>query len=306
MITDCPHCKKVISVKVTGSTICPKCSALIFIGDPIKDEENKVIKTPAELNKNKNLESAPKKPEVEIPAEKEENGEEETPFFPKKKPVRKGFFKGTAWDSWTETGFAEALLKTTADIFTAPTKFFRDMKHTINPGMIPIYGIVMAFLTVLFQTFWTLKIFHSFFPNFETFKLSIARLAEINALLVIDETKLKIIFESMYPETSMLVMQLLLSPFMIIVITAIILHLGSILLGSKVRLAVFYRMSGFIMVTGIFSVIPIIGNFAGFIWKVILVYKGGIAINRFSRKRAVIFSIFFIFLSLVFTSVGLI
>ncbi|HPS29032.1 MAG TPA: Yip1 family protein [bacterium] len=306
MIAECPHCKKVISVKIAGSTLCPKCSSLIFIGDPMKDEESKVIKTAAELNRNKKIQETPSKPDEEEKRHETESDESIPPFFSRKKPVREGFFKGTAWDRWTEIGFSEALLKTTADIFRTPTKFFRDMKHTINPGMIPIYGIVMAFLTVLFQTFWTLKIFHTFFPDFQTFKLSIAKLANINPALVFEEDKLRTIFNAMYPDTVMLFMQLLMTPFMMIVITAIILHLGSVMFGSVARLHVFYRMSGFIMVTGILSIIPVIGNIAGFIWKVVLVYKGGRAVNNFNRKKAVAFSGFFIIMSIIFTSVGLI
>lgn len=305
MIAECPHCKKVISVKMTGSNMCPKCSSLIFVGDPVKDEPSRVIKTAAELNKDRRTDNTVKPPEPERTADAESE-EESEPFFIKKKLASKGFFRGTAWDRWTETGFSEALLKTTADMLLRPTKFFHDMKYVINAGMIPIYGLIMAFLTVLFQTFWTLKIFHIYFPDFASFKNAIAKLGEINPAFVIGDDKLNVIFQAMYPDTVTLVMQLLLSPLMLIVITAIILHLGSVLFGSMTRLSVFYRMSGFIMVAGTLSIIPIFGNVAGFIWKVVLVYKGGRAVNSFNRKRALAFSLFFIIMSAIFTSVGLI
>ena len=52
MLTNCPKCKKVISVEKSGNTFCPKCGTYIFVGDPIKDEENKVLfNTEEELKK---------------------------------------------------------------------------------------------------------------------------------------------------------------------------------------------------------------------------------------------------------------
>ncbi|HPA56828.1 MAG TPA: hypothetical protein PLT70_05305, partial [bacterium] len=65
MITECPSCKKVISVNVPGTVMCPKCNSLVFIGDPLKDEENRVIKTARELKLEKDVESSKKKIEDE-------------------------------------------------------------------------------------------------------------------------------------------------------------------------------------------------------------------------------------------------
>ena len=65
MIAECPNCKKVISVNVPGALMCPKCNSLVFIGDPLKDEENRVIKTARELKLEKTEEEAKKKVEEE-------------------------------------------------------------------------------------------------------------------------------------------------------------------------------------------------------------------------------------------------
>ena len=43
MITECPNCHKTISADNFGIMTCPKCGALVFIGNPLKNEENSVI-----------------------------------------------------------------------------------------------------------------------------------------------------------------------------------------------------------------------------------------------------------------------
>ena len=290
MITECPSCKKVISTVNYGSQVCPKCSSLIYVGNPVKDEESHVIKSASQMKK-----------ELEKDKEEVRNKIEGV-----KKKVGSGFFKGTPWDSWRETGFSEAFIKTTVEISRRPSKFFQSMKYAAKPGMIPIYGLVAAFMAVLFQTFWMLKFFKSLFPDFVTFKEAISKLEGVGAAMLSDESKLRMIFDSMNPDTSVLIAQLVITPLMSIVITAFILHLGSVILGSKTRLSQYYRMSGFIMVTGLLSIVPLIGNVAGFIWRMILVYKGGKVLNRFDSRKAMLYTTFYIFMQIVFSSAGII
>lgn len=298
MITECPSCKKVISVNVAGANMCPKCTALVFIGDPLKGEENRVVKTAKELKFEKTAEESKSRAQNENPLL--------NPFGEIKKTKRVGFFKGTPWDRWREIGFAEAFIRTTKEIATNPEKFFKDMKHAANPGLMPIYGIILAFLTVLFQTFWVLKLFQTYFPDFASFKETMIAMGSAGASLFTDETRLKLIYDQMYPDGGSLFSHLVLTPFMSIVITAFILHLGSVMLGSKTRLTHFYRMSSFIMVTGVFSIFPLIGNFAGFIWRVTLVHKGGKVLNNFQGRKAYLFTVFYILMQLFFSTVGII
>lgn len=295
MITECPSCKKIISVNVTGTNVCPKCESVVFIGDPLKDEVNKVIKTAKEL-----------KVEKTATQSKSRVHNENTLSDPVsvKKTQNTGFFLGTPWDRWREIGFSEAFIKTTKEIATNPKKFFVGMKHAINPGLMPIYGIILAFLTVLFQTFWVLKIFQFYFPDFASFKAAFATMGSIGLSILSDESKLRLIYDQMYPDGGSLVSHLILTPITTIVFTAFILHLGSVILGSKTRLTHFYRMSSFIMVTGLLSIFPLIGNFAGFIWRVFLVHKGGVVLNDFKGRKAYLFTGFYVIMQLFFSTLG--
>lgn len=289
MITECPSCKKVISTANYGRQVCPKCSSLIHIGNPVKDEESRVLKTAVQMKK-----------DLQKDAEKLHK------VIDKKIKTGAGFFKGTPWDNWKKIGMADAFIKTTVEIAKRPSKFFHNMKYAARPGMIPIYGLIAAFLAVLFQTFWMIKFFRSLFPDFVTFKEAVVKLEGLGAAMLSDEAKLRMIFDSMNPETSVLATQLLISPLMSIVITAFILHLGSVILGSKTRLQQYYRMSGFIMVTGLLSIVPIIGNIAGLIWRTVLVYKGGRVLNKFDNRKSLLFTSFYVLLQVLFSSVGII
>ena len=57
MITECPNCNKAISVANSGMVRCPKCGALVFIGDPLKDEKNSVVDSAPKEHKESNKES---------------------------------------------------------------------------------------------------------------------------------------------------------------------------------------------------------------------------------------------------------
>ena len=109
----------------------------------------------------------------------------------------------------------------------------------------------------------------------------------------------------MNPDAAMLAVQLLIAPFMAIVFTAFILHTGSTLLGSDTRLVHFYRMSSFIMATGLFNIVPVLGNFVSFVWRAVLVYKGGRVLNGFNERKAKIYVVFYIFMQILFIGLGM-
>ncbi|MBR4489146.1 YIP1 family protein [bacterium] len=293
MITACPSCNKAVSVAKYGLTRCPKCGALVFIGDPIKNERNSVV------------ESAPK--------EREESSREEAVADENLKKIKVVFKKiklmtdsGTPWDLVSKIGFADAFFLTTKEVLFMPEQFFYKMKSCRKPSFFPLYGLIAALAASLFQIFWALRFFQTAFPDLASFKEALSSLGEATLPLLKDEAAVKAVFDMMNPEPSMLFFQIVLSPFMAIVFTAFILHTGSTLLGSNTRLVHFYRMSSFIMATGLFNIVPVIGNLVSFVWRSVLVYKGGKVLNGFDEKRARIYLVFYVFMQILFIGLGMV
>jgi Yip1 domain. len=293
MITECPNCSKTISVAKCGITRCPKCRALVFIGDPLKDEKNSIVEpAPEEHSK-----------ETSIEPEKNENLKKVRIVIEKIQSMVDG---GTPWDLVSRLGFAEAFFLTTKELVLTPEAFFYKMKNARKPSFFPFYGIIAAFAASLFQIFWALKFFQTTFPDFASFKASVSSLGAEVLPILNDEATLKAVFEMMNPDAKMLAIQLCISPFMAIVFTAFILHTGSTLLGSNTRLIHFYRMSSFIMVTGLLNIIPVLGNFVSFVWRTVLVYKGGKVLNGFTERKARLYIVFYILMQILFVGLGMI
>ena len=294
MITECPNCSRAVSVEKYGLTRCPKCGALVFIGDPLKNEKNSVV------------EAAPKEHGGPSREEAEMNEGLKKIRIVLKKISFMTDSPGTPWDLVSQTGFADAFFLTTKEVLLKPEQFFYKMKVCKKPSFLPLYGIIAALAASLFQIFWALKFFQTSFPDFASFKAAVSSFGTDALPLLKDENALRAVFEMMNPEPSMLFFQIVLSPFMAIVFTAFILHTGSTLLGSNTRLIHFYRMSSFIMATGLFNIVPVIGNFVSFVWRAVLVYKGGKILNGFDERRARIFLVFYIFMQILFIGLGMI
>ncbi len=276
MLTSCPGCNSLISVDKKGENVCPKCGALIYVGDPLKDEENRLL-----------LDTAPAEKPVDeeaTPTVEEDEADEEQPITTLgrlEKPAGEG--DGVAWDRVGELGFVEALFETSKDILTAPTKFFKDMLASSNRGFIPLYGVIFAVTGAFFKIFWFLYLFKKYRPLIEgMLPTELLKGVEI-------------------PSFGTLMVMIVFFPVVMIMFEAFILYLISFFLGAKSKLQSFYRMVGFVALVDIFHAIPFpFGTTIVFFWHAVLIVKGLKVLNSFSTGKALM--VFVLYLVLYFFS----
>ncbi|MBO4440982.1 YIP1 family protein [bacterium] len=294
MIIECPHCHEVISVVKPGKTVCPKCKSLIYVGDPLNDEENRVVKTQEELEQGKR----------ENQKRKEEKEFEQ--FSKELISSIKGIAGlGTPWDNIAFLGFNEAFYRTTKELVCTPTDFFRKMVSAPMASIFPLYGAIVAFASTAFQIFWNLNIFNRLFPNKETFNEFVAKTSAAIPFLQ-DQSNVKMLYDAMHPEFSAVIAQLFLTPLFSILITSLILSSVSFLTGSRARIVHYYRMGSFVMVTGLCNIIPVLGPLASLVWRFVLIYKGVKITNNFSDMKAKVFTFLFAVFNILFLSFGIV
>jgi len=271
MITECPSCKKTISVNTTGLQACPKCRASIIIGNPLKDEENKVVAAAMPVQKT---------------AKKEEKASSEKSVKPKKKVVKSGI----PWDMLSTLGFVEATIATSKLLLSSPTKFFRALKQGRDNKFIPLYGVMMAIVGTLFKFFWILRYFNQYFPSYTVFLTELQKYPELynGVLQATNNGKgLEKVYDVIHAPSSVdLLFAILLAPLAGIVINALALFLASTILGSRTKLNYFYRVVGFSQITNLFNIIPFAGMIVAFFWQLILFFKSLTVVRGFSKNKA--------------------
>ena len=294
MIAECPHCHEVISVEKNGKTVCPKCNSLIYVGDPLKDEENRVIKTPEELEQGER--------EKQKKREEKEFGQLSKDLL---NNIRNIAGVGTPWDNIAFLGFNEAFYRTTKELICSPADFFKKMVAMPMASIFPLYGAIVALAAAAFQIFWNLNIFNRFFPDLESFTEFVSKTAATIPFLQ-DPSNVKMLYEAMHPEFSSVLAQLFLTPVFSILITSLILSSVSFLTGSRARIVHYYRMGSFVMVTGLCNIIPVLGPCISLLWRFVLIYKGVKITNNFSNSKAGVFTFLFAFFNILFLSFGIV
>ncbi len=287
MLTNCPKCKKVISVEKTGNTFCPKCGTYIFVGDPIKDEENKVLFNPEEELK-KEIEAFEteklKKPKKK---DEEEKNKKETididyikeTYLKNSEIDEKDYSVGVPWDNLTKIGFTNAVFDTIKEMIFTPTKFFENMILIPVKKFIPLIGILFSIAGSIFYYYWIIWGFNKYYSVLEQ-SLPAEKLAKIHL-----------------PQGGELVFTVLVSPIVQIIFVAIMLHIISLFMGFKTRQEHFYRLVGFVSILDFLYIIPGFGIIIVWIWKSILLIKGLKVINEIPTLKAIsIYSMFFMFL----------
>lgn len=287
MITTCPKCNTLLSVPMPGRHACKKCGSVIQVGDPLRDEENRVI-----------VESvAPPPPKVPAGDDEWEESDEVEPAEGTKArdeqpdPIRqaqtadraatvKGAL-GVAWDRVEELGFVEAIFRTTRDLITTPEKFFTEMKAVPAGKFIPFYGILIGIAGAAFNLFWMLWIVHYHRPLVEAY---------IPPMLLESFTKMG---------TADILAQILLSPIVNIVVASFMLFGFSVLFGADTKLQHFYRLAGFTAATDILYAIPVAGWLIAFVWRSVLIVKGIRVVTDLPVRRAMLVFMLYLVLSIV-------
>ena len=282
MLTICPRCEKPLSVPKPGPQVCHKCGALIFIGDPMRDEENRILKEKV---------VTPKPPEPD--SEEDEEVRKDDGVEPAEGAAPRGgvpsaerlaqsaprWTPGVAWDRMGEIGFVEATYETTRDLLTAPRRFFTEMQMGPEPRFIPLYGVIVGIAGAAFNLFWVLWMVHNHRPLLEQYVPP--------ALLDYFATM----------QTGDIIAQVLLSPIAGIVIAAFLLFAFSLLFGAKTQLHLFYRLAGFTAALDLFYAVPVIGWAVAFIWRSVLLVTGVRVITGLPLRRALAVFLIYLFLS---------
>ncbi|HOW50771.1 MAG TPA: YIP1 family protein [bacterium] len=289
MITTCPKCQTLLSVPMPGRHACKKCGSIIEIGNPLRDEENRVIeahvappppKPPAEDEEGDEWESD----EVEPAEGATARDEKPDPIRQAQTSDRAATVKGTlgvAWDRVGELGFIEAIFGTTRDLVTAPEKFFTEMKAVPAGKFIPFYGILIGIAGAAFNLFWMLWIVHNHRPLVEAY---------IPPMLLESFMKMG---------TADIMAQILLSPIVNIVVASFMLFGFSVLFGADTKLQHFYRLAGFTAAFDIFYAIPVVGWLIAFIWRSVLIVKGIRVVTDLPGRRAALVFLLYLVLSIV-------
>ncbi len=290
MLTTCPHCRQPISVPGPGPHRCRKCNALIFVGNPMRDEENRVLKEP---------EKHPQESEETVPEDRESEEEPFDEVEPAEGAHARGAIPdpdrraksaaraapwplGVAWDHRDEIGFAEALYETTRDLLVSPRRFFTRMMFPLKrPSFIPLYGVIVGTVGAAFNLFWVLWLVRHERPLLERY-VPPALLDAFAAM-----------------ETADILAQVFLSPIAGIVIAAFLLFAFSFLFGSRTELHHFYRLTGFTAALDLFYAVPVVGWVVAFIWRSILLVIGIQIITDLSRGKAIAVFLFYLLISVI-------
>jgi len=286
VLTSCPHCHQPISVPGPGPRSCPKCRALIFVGEPMRDEENRVLREPEKDPENPQPQQDEESEEFEDvgPAEgAHARGEVPSPERRLRSAAREPLWTpGVPWDNADKIGFTEAIYETTRDLFLSPRRFLTAMVFAPMPSrFIPLYGVIVGTVGAAFNLFWLLWLVRNHRPLLERYVPS--------ALLDY--------FGQM--QTGDILAQVFLSPIAGIVIAAFLLFAFSLLLGARSELHHFYRLSGFSAAFDLFYAIPVVGWAIAFIWRTVLLVMGIRAITNLSLKRSLAVFALYLLLSLI-------
>jgi len=151
MLTNCPNCDELISAPSSKEIVCKKCKAIVFIGDPVKNEENRVI-----INNPEQIKSGIKE-NVDDEIDDEKIGD----FF--KDTIKLSIksnkkYIGTPWDNMKKIGLANAFFYTTKELVFTPTKFFKKMTQMSgNKFFPPLYGVLFAAIGAMFFLYYMIQ-----------------------------------------------------------------------------------------------------------------------------------------------------
>jgi len=264
--------------------MCRKCRAVIFVGDPMRDEESRVLQEEVNLLPGINEtdeEEARDDGDAEPDEEIKENNEaaQETSFVSKGPGLYFPF--GVPWDFIKEIGFVEAMYETTRDLLLSPRLFFLRMRMHLKSGFIPLYGVLVGIVGAAFNLFWVLWLVRNHRPILERYV----------------PPQLLDYFAAM--QTGDILAQVFLSPIVGIIIAAFILFAFSLLFGARAELRHFYRLTGFTAALDLFYAIPFVGWAVAFLWRSVLLIIGMHIITELPMRKVIVIFFLYLFVSLI-------